>query len=456
MNRWRLAQIAEWTGGKLVGGDIEVCGISTDTRQPDPKSLFVAIAGPHYDAHDFIHTAAVKPLAAAVMVHREISSAYPQVVVGDTLIALKRFASAWRSSLPTCLVAITGSNGKTTVKNMLTSILSSLAPTSATQGNLNNQIGVPLTLLEVSPNDRFAVVEMGANHPGEIAGHTVLASPQVALVNNVGPAHLEGFEDLAGIARAKGEIFSGLSADGVAVINADDPFADYWRKLNDSRQTITFGLEQPADICGHVGRHGCLLIQSPVGDVEIALPVLGCHNVMNAMAACAAALAIGVPLAAVRQGLMEMRPAPGRLTRYPLLSDGVLLDDSYNANPASLAAGLAVLADQPQPRWLVLGDMAELGESAQAFHHDAARIIQNAGVERIYAIGPLTWETVAAFGPGACHFDHLEELNRAVRQDLAALNTCSLLVKGSRSMGLERLARSLLASTAVGGTPHAV
>ncbi|APZ42138.1 UDP-N-acetylmuramoyl-tripeptide--D-alanyl-D-alanine ligase [Acidihalobacter ferrooxydans] len=456
MNRWRLSQIAAWTQGRLEGADVEVAAVTTDTRKPDPQALFVALAGPHFDGHDFIRGAGV-PDVAAVMVQREVAGAQPRVVVDDTLVGLRRFAHGWRGCIGACVVALTGSNGKTTVKEMLAAILSHDGDTLATRGNLNNHIGVPLTLLEVTQAHRYAVIEMGANHPGEIAALTALAQPRVALVNNAGPAHLEGFGSLAGVAAAKGEIYGGLGADGVAVINAEDRFAPYWMDLNQGREVLRFALDAEAEVRGTQQADGRLHIVTPLGEIQVDLQLPGRHNAMNALAATAAAVAAEADLEAIRAGLEAVRSVPGRLRRLSGAHGVQVLDDSYNANPGSLAAGLAVLAEAAVPRWLVIGDMAELGNTAAQAHREVGERARAAGIERLFAFGPLSAEAASAFGDGAEHHTQMNDLIEAISSAVvrAAQPPC-VLVKGSRSMGMERVVQALSATAGAEEHAHAV
>jgi UDP-N-acetylmuramoyl-tripeptide--D-alanyl-D-alanine ligase len=456
MNRWRLSQIADWTEGRVHGADVEVTAVTTDTRKPNPGALFVALAGPRFDGHDFIR-APGDPAVAAVMVQREVAGGHPRVEVEDTLQGLTRFAAGWRACVGACVVALTGSNGKTTVKEMLASILSRAGDTLATRGNLNNHIGVPLTLLEVTRAHRYAVIEMGANHPGEIAALTALAQPRVALVNNAGPAHLEGFGDLPGVAAAKGEIYAGLGADGVAVINAEDRFADYWMDLNRGREILRFALEADAEVRGRRLADGRLHLSTPLGEILVDLQLPGRHNAMNALAAAAAAIGAEAELETIREGLEAVRSVPGRLRRVTGRDGLEVLDDSYNANPASLVAGLAVLAESAVPRWLVLGDMAELGGAGVDMHRQAGEKAREAGVERLFAFGPQSAETAAAFGAGAEHFLDMNELMGAFLSALTHSSSAPcVLVKGSRSMGMERLVAALIDAGGREENGHAV
>ena len=358
-----LQEVARVVNGQLQGKDLIVHGVSTDSRSTDKQNLFVALTGPNFDGHNFV-TTAVERGAVAVIVDRQMQSTCPQVIVEDTRIALGKLANAWRKKFAFPLIAVTGSNGKTTVKEMLTAILSVRHPVLATQGNLNNDIGVPLTLFRLSKQHEFAVIEMGANHAGEIAYLTDIAQPDVAIITNAGPAHLEGFGSLEGVAKAKGEIYGGLSETGTAIINADDCFNPLWREYCADHKTLTFALDNDADITASwsVDDKGSLInAKTPAGEVSIHLPLLGRHNVMNALAAIAGTLAAGITLTEIKTGLESLQPVRGRLQIKSGLNGSRVIDDTYNANPASLNAALAVLGDFTGQHFLALGDMGELG-----------------------------------------------------------------------------------------------
>ncbi len=439
-----LARLADRIGGRYHGDDRPFRGVSTDSRRIEPGELFVALKGPSFDGHDFIAQAEAAG-CAAVMVERDVETPLPRIEVADTRVGLGRLAAAWRSQFRLPLIAVTGSNGKTTVKEMLAAILRRQGPVLATQGNLNNDIGVPLTLLRLASEHRTAVVEMGANHPGEIAWLTELARPTVALITNAAAAHLEGFGSLEGVARAKGEIYGGLEEGGIAVINADDPFAGLWRGLNRERKVVTFGLEQEADVSAEWegGTDGSRLeLHTWRGEEHVALPLAGRHNVMNALAATAAALAAGVELSAIREGLEAMTPVAGRLEHKRTAGGIPIIDDSYNANPASLGAALKVLAMAEGVRCLVMGDMGELGEEAVWLHQRIGEMARTEGIDRLYAVGELSRAAVLAFGSGGRHFDDREALIAALRKDLQKGMT--VLVKGSRSMRMEQVVNALM------------
>ena len=441
-----LAALAQQIGARFRGSDLPFSGVSIDSRTLQPGELFVALRGPNFDGHTFVAQAQARG-AAALMVDHPLETTLPSIEVEDTRIGLGRFACAWRSRFALPLVAVTGSNGKTTVKEMLAAILGQQGPVLATRGNLNNDIGVPLTLLRLRPGHRAAVVEMGANRAGEIAWLTGLARPSVALITNAAAAHLEGFGSLEGVAQAKGEIYGGLEENGTAVINADDPFSELWLALNRERRVITFGLERAADVSAlwDARADGSeLALTTPSGTVELQLPLPGRHNVMNALAAAAAAVALGVEQDAIGKGLQGVAPAPGRLERKRGIRGACIIDDSYNANPASLGAALKVLAAAPGERLLVMGDMVELGGEARQQHRQIGRMAREEGIQRLYATGELSRAAVQEFGPDGRCFDSHEQLIDALREELNARTT--LLVKGSRVTRMERVVDALLES----------
>jgi len=450
MNRLRLSQVAAFLGGSRVGTDLSFCTVSTDTRTLRSGDLFIALEGSRFDGHRFIPQA-VEQGAAAVMSSRECDPSIPQVRVRDTRLGLGRLAALWRDSFPVPLVAITGSNGKTTVKEMLAAILRQSGPVLATEGNLNNDIGLPLTLLRLQ-QERCAVVEMGANHPGEIGYLSHIARPDVAIITNAGTAHLEGFGDLEGVARAKGEILDGLAPRGTAVLNADDDYFPLWRRLLGERPMISFGESPQARVwAGLSGARTCwgeqgfgsrmeVRVDERVFEIELALA--GRHNLMNALAAIAAARAMECPLEWIQRGLASVRPVQGRLCG--LLSPlGVrLIDDTYNANPDSVSAAIQVLGQAPGNHWLVLGDLAELGGASESLHAEIGRHARRAGLDHLYTLGGLSRFAADAFGEGAAAFDGVEALVNAIKSRAAAGDT--LLVKGSRSAAMERVVAALM------------
>ncbi|MCB1919026.1 MAG: UDP-N-acetylmuramoyl-tripeptide--D-alanyl-D-alanine ligase [Candidatus Competibacteraceae bacterium] len=443
----RLREAAELLDGRLTSDDLAFSGVSTDTRQLPSGALFVALTGPNFDGHDFVPTARERG-ACAALVGRPVADSLPQVQVADTRLALGQLAAAWRSRFTQPLIALTGSNGKTTLKEMIAAILRVRGLTLATEGNLNNDIGVPLTLLRLQGEHAYAVIEMGANHHDEIAYLTGLARPDVAIINNAGPCHLEGFGDVAGVAYGKGEIFQGLGADGVAIINRDDPYADYWMGLNAGRKVVDFGLDQPAAVSGRILDAATARFQltTPAGEIEIHLPIPGAHNIRNALAAAAAALAVGATLDEVRQGLEGLQGVGGRMQRLRGQYGGAVIHDAYNANPASLAAALQAVGAEPGNKWLVLGDMRELGPTAEALHAQSGQDARAAGFKKMYALGEHSRAAVDAFGMGGAHFTTVEtliaELDRALQNEEKAP---VVLVKGSRGMRMERVVMALAA-----------
>jgi UDP-N-acetylmuramoyl-tripeptide--D-alanyl-D-alanine ligase len=441
--RARLTQAAAWLGAERNGADVEFHGVSTDTRALAPGVLFIALRGPRFDGHDYAAAAGAAG-AVALLVEHAVDSPLPQLIVRDTRLALGRLAAAWRLHCNTPLAAITGSNGKTTVKEMSRAILAQTGAVLATEGNLNNDIGVPLTLLRLTPQQRHAVIEMGANNPGEIAYLSDLAQPDAAVITNAGPAHLAGFGSLEGVARAKGEIYSGLRENGVAVINADDPFADLWRGMAGTQRQLCFGMAPEAIVTARWQAEGGgsrLWLQTPAGEAELLLPLPGRHNVMNALAASALALALEVELGAICRGLEGMQGVAGRLAPRRAFNGARLIDDSYNANPASMRAAIDVLAAYPAPRILVLGDMGELGDAALQLHRETGAYARAAGIDALYVTGPLSTATAEGFGSGAEHFADCAALAAALRRVLTANMT--VLVKGSRSARMERVVDAL-------------
>lgn len=440
-----LSTACHWLEARMIGQDVTVNGVCTDSRHITPGSLFIALRGPHHDGHQHVAAAAAAG-AVAALVEQPVDCAIPQIIVADSHQALGRLAAAWRRELATPLVAVTGSNGKTTVKEMCAAILGEAGETLATRGNLNNDIGVPLTLLRLQKAHHFGVIEMGANHPGEIAYLTTLTRPQVAILNNAATAHLEGFGSLEGVARAKAEIFQGLDENGVAVINADDSFAPLWRELTTSRQVLTFGLEQTADVTAHWQGdvYGSRLeVTTPLSEFRLDLALPGRHNVMNALAAIAAATALNIESEQIVAGLESMKAVGGRLQVRRARNGATLLDDSYNANPASLRAGIRVLAECSGQRYLALGDMGELGEEAAELHRQVGDEARRAGLDRLYACGVLSRTATDAFGENGHFFEQQQQLIEALIPEMQ--RDVTILVKGSRSSRMERVVEALCA-----------
>jgi UDP-N-acetylmuramoyl-tripeptide--D-alanyl-D-alanine ligase len=450
MNALRLSQVAERLDGVLVGEDILFSSVSTDSRTLSGDALFVALNGPHFNGHDFLPQA-ISAGACGLLVSEERLEPVPQIRVDNTRLGLGRLAALWRDSFPVPLVGITGSNGKTTVKELVAAILRQRGEVLSTRGNLNNDIGLPLTLLRLQDED-YAVIEMGANHPGEIGYLTQIARPDVAVITNAGAAHLEGFGTLQGVAHGKGEILDGLTPAGVAVLNRDDEFFGYWSERLGDRRLLSFGSSPHAHVHGDLDRAqtrwsemGFLSVmqvrhEDRVFDVELALA--GRHNLMNALAAIAAGLAMGCSIEQIQRGLSAVEPVAGRLHAQSAPGGLHLIDDSYNANPDSVAAAIAVLQQAPGDRWLVLGDLAELGEAAETLHAQIGRRAREAGLPHLYTLGRLSRKAAEAFGDEAEAFEHIEDLVSALKQRAVCGDT--LLIKGSRSAGMERVVTLLM------------
>jgi len=449
-----MSQVAQALDATLHGNDVMMTGVSKDTRDIHAGDLYVALIGERFDGHKFIE-GANSAGAAGVLVSDLQTSAQSQnvaqVQVKDTRIALGQLAAhwcqQWRSQkLDRKLIGITGSNGKTSVKEMCRKILVDHAGLSAvlsTKGNLNNDIGLPMMLLELREQHQFAVIEMGANHISEIDYLTNIAQPDVALVNNVGPAHLEGFGSLENIARAKAEIFNGLAETGVAIINLDDVFGDYWKQHCTAKKLTTFSmLDKNADVYANAMDDGRYQIIANNEQAELSLKVPGKHNVMNALAAIACTLSVGVPLQSIVASLSAFENIQGRLT--PRSSDDgyQVIDDTYNANPLSVAAAIDVLASMKGNTVLVLGDMAELGNDAEQMHTEIGSKAKLAGIKALYATGKLSVNTVKSFGENGFYFQDKKELINALKQNLTATDV--VLIKGSRSAAMEEVVERIL------------
>ena len=449
-----LAEFARACGGGLSGNDAAYTDVVSDSRTLAPQQLFVALRGPRFDGHEFVG-AALALGAAGALVDAEQPVRLAQIIVPDTQAALERAARHWRAGFTGALVGVAGSNGKTTAKEMTAAILGQSGNCLATRGNLNNHIGVPLTLLRLTPAHRFAVVEMGANRAGEVAALVSIARPTIGMITNAGAEHLEGFGNLEGVARAEGEMVAGLTAGATAVINADDEFAGLWRALTPAR-VVTFGVREPADFSAaevhtSVGSEGFLTqfrLSAPAGSAAIHLAVGGAHNVANALAAAAAAASAGAGLQHIAAGLAAVRAVPGRLQFKQGASGAWLIDDSYNANPSSVRAAIEVLSSLAGRKWLVLGDMAELGEFAEAAHSAIGEFARAHGVERLYATGSLAARAVDSFGAGAQWYSDAAALTAALTGALGkAAPDVRLLIKGSRVNRLERVVDALAADS---------
>ncbi len=444
-----LKQLAQAVHGQQHGEDVTFQGVSTDTRSLGNGELFVALVGEHFDGHQFLNEASGKGAAAALISHF-VATDLPVVIVEDTTAGLGRLGAYWRRQFDVPLIAVTGSNGKTSVKEMIGAILRQHQACLVSAGNLNNAIGVPLSLCRLRSNHRYAVIEMGMNHAGEIEYLSSLAMPDVAVITNAAAAHLEGLGDVRAVARAKGEIFSGLSPQGTAVINADDPHAPLWRELVAGRNKLEFGLSGDADVTAEfellpTGSH--MEIWNGRERFAVDLPLPGRHNVMNALAATAAVTALGVGAEAIQAGLTDLQPVAGRLMARTANNGAIVYDDSYNANPASVLAGLDVLAATPGERILVLGDMAELGPEERELHAQIGMQAKQAGIEKLFGLGPLSAAAVESFGEGGRHFEDITALQETLVRQLSP--TTRILVKGSRRMGMERVVAALLPMAAM-------
>lgn len=460
MKAMRLSDIARMTGGRLLGEDRTVDAVATDTRALPSSGapLFVALKGARFDGHDHV-AAAVQGGVAAALVSREVEADVPQVLVADTERALADLAAAVQRERTTRVVGITGSNGKTSVKTLTFAIVERAGRAYANPGNRNNEIGVPLAVLEAPEDAEFAVYEMGAGKPGDIAYLCAIAPPHVSIVNNIAPAHLERMGSLLGVADTKAAIYDALPPDGTAVINADDAFAPYFAERAHGRRLLRFGLDHSADLTARdlvATESGSRFVMvTPAGEATVELAMPGRHNVRNALAAAGLALGLGVPLATIVDGLQAARPVAGRLVTHRLAGGAHLIDDSYNANPGSLAAGIDTLADTcratREAAWLVLGDMRELGADAEALHAEAGRRARGAGVVRLFTLGPLSAHAAAAYGEGARHFDDHAALAEALHAELAeAGGGVRVLVKGSRGSAMDRIVTALLAAEGEG------
>ena len=445
-------------GARLVGDpSTPLTRVHSDTRSVALGDYFVALRGERFDAHSFLADAKAAGAVAALAEHGLDAAGLPGLVVADTRVALGDLAAAWRRRFAMPLVAVTGSNGKTTVTQMIASIFRAWqgAGAFATEGNFNNDIGVPLTLLRMRPGCRAAVIELGMNHVGEIARLAQVAAPTIALVNNAQREHLEFLGQVEAVAHENGAAIAALPPDGIAVFPADDAHAATWRALAGARRTVTFALDASADVNGSAEWHGdrwSIAVDTPAGAATVALHVAGLHNVRNALAATAAAIAAGCPLEAIARGLDGFSAVRGRSQTKRITRSGVavtLVDDTYNANPDSVRAAIDVLASLPAPRWLVLGDMGEVGDQGPALHREVGAYAHERGIESLWAAGPESANTIAGFAGGRA-FATVEELLAALDSAAPAM---SLLVKGSRFMRMERVVAALTGQAA--GDAHA-
>jgi UDP-N-acetylmuramoyl-tripeptide--D-alanyl-D-alanine ligase len=443
-----LGDAAAVIGGTLTGADRAYRAVATDSRTLEEGALFVALKGPNFDGAHFVAAAAARGAVGAI-VESPVSHALAQVIVPDALRALQRLAAAWRAEFALALVAVAGSNGKTTAKEMTAAILSRMGPCMATLGNLNNHIGVPVTLLRLDHSHRSAVVEMGANRIGDVAELMRLIRPTVAMITNAGAEHLEGFGSLDGVAEGEGEAVSCLAPEATAVINADDHFAGYWQSICTARSVLTFGVHAVADFMAKNPARGIehgefatrFTLECPLGRREILIRAGGEHNIGNALAAAAAASAAGATLDDIATGLADFRAVAGRLQPKAGARGSWIIDDSYNANPSSVRAALDVLRSIGGATWLVLGDMAELGDHAQESHSEIGGYARDCGILRLFALGPQSSLAAEAFGTGAEWFADAESLIHRLTAEIAPGVT--VLVKGSRVNRLERVVQAL-------------
>lgn len=446
MIRVTLSQLAGILGGELKGGDLSLDAVTTDTRKLTPGCLFVALKGERFDAHDFAEQAK-EGGAGALLVSRPLAVDLPQVIVQDTRLAFGELAAWVRAQVPVRVVALTGSSGKTSVKEMTAAILSQCGNTLYTAGNLNNDIGVPMTLLRLTQEYDYAVIELGANHQGEIAWTVSLTRPEAALVNNLAAAHLEGFGSLAGVAKAKGEIFTGLPENGIAIMNADNNDWLNWQNIIGERKVWRFSPNATnSDFTAtnvHVTSHGTeFLLQTPGGSIDVLLPLPGRHNIANALAAAALSMAVGATLEAIKTGLANLKAVPGRLFPVQLAENQLLLDDSYNANVGSMTAAVQVLSEMPGYRVLIVGDMAELGAESEACHVQVGEAAKAAGIDCVLSSGKLSKAISDASGVGE-HFADKAALIARLQTLIAEQQIITILVKGSRSAAMEEVVRAL-------------
>lgn len=442
----RLSDAARWSGAELFGQNSEFSGIAIDSRLVKPGSLFIALKGAHHDGHDHLEEALSRG-AVAALVARPVPVALPLLIAEDTLPALGRLAARWRQGFQLPVIAVLGSNGKTTVKEMIAAILRQKEDGAvlATLGNQNNALGVPLTLFRLGSQHRAAILELGANGYGEIAVLSEMAKPDIAVITNAGLDHLAGFGGCEGAARANSEVFSAMAGNGIAVLNGDDEYLEIWRKQAGNRLCIHFGFKSGVDVRGNWQPQfdgGDLTIESLWGRIKIRLRLMGSHNALNAMAAAAACLALDIEPDAIAAGLESMLPVAGRLQSRFGAGGAHIIDDTYNANPSSLAAALDTLATMQGKKILVLGDMAELGNDGDTWHIWAGKVARMMGVEEVFTIGELAGLAAASFGEGAHHLaDERALIETVILQLRPGVN---VLVKGSRCMAMERVVTELL------------
>jgi UDP-N-acetylmuramoyl-tripeptide--D-alanyl-D-alanine ligase len=457
-----LAQLVASVTGARMTRNVAFDGVSTDSRSLAPGELFVALRGEHFDGHDFLPQLAAKGVGAVVAEQLPAGWNLPAIVVPNTLTALGQIGNFWRMKFAIPVIGVTGSNGKTTVKEMIAAILAAAYGEDgrlATRGNLNNEIGVPLTVMRLLPEHKAAVIELGMNHPGEIARLTTIAAPTVGLVNNAQREHQEFMHTVEAVALENGAVLAGLPKSGVAVYPGDDIYSPLWKKLAGERRTITFGLDDSCNVrCSHrAGAFGSELAVTvridgtPGQQFALNLAAAGLHNVRNALASIACAVAAGIDQDAIVRGLEAFAPVSGRLQHNRAPNGATIIDDSYNANPDSVRAAIDVLAQSPSPRILVLGDMGEVGTQGQQFHEEIAAYAASRGIDSVLVTGELARHMT---GSGATHFEQFDELLAALDTALGSKSDATVLVKGSRFMKMERVVQHLLGSQNTGKEAH--
>ncbi|MCK4842689.1 MAG: UDP-N-acetylmuramoyl-tripeptide--D-alanyl-D-alanine ligase [Methylococcales bacterium] len=444
-----LSEVAKTVDGELIGNDLEISTVSIDTRTIVKNALYIAIKGKNLDGHNFIDEAE-NAGANSILVEHKVETKLSQIVVKDSHLALAEVAGAWKSKQNVKTIAVTGSNGKTTVKEMIAAILDVDAKVLATKGNFNNDIGVPLTLLRLNKQHQYAVIEMGANHIGEIKYSSQYAQPDVSVITNVGAAHIEGFGSIKGVAKAKGEIIQCLKKGGIAILNKDDEFYSLWQRLAENKKQISFGLDENADITAKDIKAGIehkqfktqFVLMTKNEQITLQLGLAGQHNVINALAAAASCLSLGIGLQQIKKGLENVKPVQGRLQPLVGKQGSLVIDDTYNANPSSVKAALDVLMQCEGEPWVVLGALAEMGSDSREIHQEIGELIKLKKVVRLLTIGSDAESTSKAFGRGAIFFSSQEQLIDVLNDELKGNE--ALLIKGSRGQKMENIVAALV------------
>ncbi len=451
LNLKSLQQEFSW---QLIGANCSFDSVSIDTRTLQSGDLYVALVGDNFDGHDFV-AAAIAKGACAVLSSKKLDIAVSQLIVSDTRLGLAMLANVVRKQFNGILVSLTGSAGKTTVKEMLAAIFAVKGEVLSTKGNLNNEIGVPLTLLQLSQSDDYAVIEMGAGKPGDIRYLSQITNPDIAILLNAKPVHLVGMGSVEGVAQTKGEIFESLSSKCYAVVNLDDDFADFWKQRIDTAQIVTFGINTDADVRAEnieLSAYSVIFNLCANNQTQtISLPVAGAHNVANALAAAAAAIAAGLSISEIAQGLTNFTGVASRLNRSSGINGCTVIDDSYNANPEAMMAAIDVLAMQAGNHILVVGDMGELGEKADQFHFEIGQYAKQNKVSRLLAVGELSRHAISGFGDDGEWFSSQQELISSLTNSIKQSDV--VLVKGSRSAAMENVVIKIMnpSNNMVGG-----